>query len=147
MVALLDVNVLIALFDPDHIHHELAHDWFAGHRASGWATCPITENGFVRVLTNPAYAGTALRTADVVSGLRRFTGSGGHEFWPDQVSIRDDSLFNLPISSGHRQLTDIYLLALAQSRGGCLATFDRGIPVRAVTRATPATLLVIAPAD
>ena len=147
MVALLDVNVLVALFDPDHVHHEVAHDWFANHRQAGWATCPVTENGFVRVFTNPAYAGTVARTADVVSRLRRFCLSGGHEFWPDTPSLRDDSIFDASLVSGHRQLTDIYLLAVAQARAGCLATFDRGIPLRAVKGATAASLMVVAPAD
>lgn len=147
MVALLDVNVLVALFDPDHIHHEVAHDWFADHRHAGWATCPITENGFVRVLANPAYAGTVARTADVVSRLRQFCQGGGHEFWPDTPSLCDDSIFDDSLVSGHRQLTDIYLLAVAHARGGCLATFDRGIPIRAAKGATAASLMVVAPAD
>ena len=63
--ALLDVNVLVALFDPDHVHHDLAHDWFADHRSRGWATCPITENGVIRVLANPAYGSPVTGTAEI----------------------------------------------------------------------------------
>jgi toxin-antitoxin system PIN domain toxin len=146
-VALLDVNVVVALFDPDHVHHELAHDWFAGQRAHGWATCPVTENGFVRVLSNPAYGHDALRPESVMKGLRRFLASGHHAFWPDTVSLADERLFDLTVASGHRQLTDIYLLGLAAKMKGCLATFDRTIPLKTVLRATTATLQIIGPAD
>jgi uncharacterized protein len=146
-VALLDVNVLVALFDPDHVHHDLAHDWFAGQRAHGWATCPVTENGLVRVLSNPAYGHDALRPEPVMKRLRRFLASGHHAFWHDTVSLADQRLFDLTLASGHRQLTDIYLLGLAAKMKGCLATFDRTIPLKAVMRATTATLQVIGPAD
>jgi hypothetical protein len=145
--ALLDVNVLVALFDADHVHHDLAHDWFADSGRAGWATCPLTEAGFVRVLSNPAYGGTLVRPADLVVRLRRFCGSGGHVFWPDAVSLLDTSLFELSRIAGHRQLTDIYLLGLAHKLGGRLATFDQGIPFAAVKGATAATLLVIAPIE
>ena len=146
-VALLDVNVLVALFDPDHVHHDVAHDWFADAGRSGWATCPLTEAGFVRVLSNPAYGGTLSRAVDLADRLRRFSGSGGHVFWPDEVSLLDASLFDLPRVTGHRQLTDVYLLGVAHTRGGCLATFDRTIPVRAVKGATAASMEVIAPIE
>lgn len=142
--ALLDVNVLVALFDPDHVHHDVAHDWFAGQRAHGWATCPLTENGFVRVLSNPAYGGETLTAARAVALLRRFRESGQHVFWPDAVSLCDTALFDA--AGGHRQLTDVYLLGLAVAMGGCLATFDRSIPRSAVVGATADALQVIAPA-
>jgi hypothetical protein len=144
-VALLDVNVLVALFDPDHIHHDLAHDWFADHRASGWATCPVTENGFVRVLAHPAYGSAVSRPADLVERLRRFCRSGHHQFWPDSVSLADETLFDAALVGGHRQITDVYLLGLAQRKDGCLATFDRTIPVNAVRGGGAALLAVIAP--
>lgn len=142
-VALLDVNVLVALFDADHVHHELAHDWFADQRAHGWATCPITENGFFRVLTNPAYGHDALRPDVLMKGLRTFRASGHHVFWPDAVSLVDEGLFNLAFAPGHRQLTDAYLLGLATRMKGQLATFDRTIPVKAVIGATPESLQII----
>ena len=146
-VALLDVNVLVALFDPDHVHHELAHDWFADHRAFGWATCPVTENGFLRVLSNPAYGHERLPPERLLKGLRKFRASGHHAFWPDAVSLCDERLFNLSLAAGHRQLTDISLLGLATTMKGCLATFDRTIPTRAVTGASSETLRIIAPGE
>ncbi len=145
-VALLDVNVLVALFDPDHVHHEIAHDWFADHRHHGWATCPITENGLVRVLSNPAYAGSTLRPAAVTGALAQFRASGDHTFWPATLSLTDESAFDLSVASGHGQLTDVYLLGLARAMSGCLATFDRTIPIKAVIGATAAQLQIIGPA-
>ncbi len=146
-VSLLDVNVLVALFDPDHVHHDLAHDWFADHRADGWATCAVTENGFVRVVSNPRYQPDAPRPAIALDHLRRFCASGDHHFWADAVSLRDEELFDLTEARGHRQVTDVYLLGLALRLGGRLATFDRTIPPAAVEGAGTETLLVIAPAE
>jgi toxin-antitoxin system PIN domain toxin len=143
--ALLDVNVLVALTDPDHVHHELAHDWFAEEATSAWATCPLTENGFLRVLTNPGYHSAQLRPMAVVSILRRLRAGTGHQFWPDVLSLADKDRFDLGFVAGHRQLTDVYLLGLAHARGGALATFDRTIPVKAVRGATRAALRVIEP--
>ena len=91
--SLLDINLLVALFDPDHVHHELAHDWFDDNRTDGWATCPVTENGFVQVLANSAYGSAVSDAAALVERLRRFCASGHHEFWPDAVSFRDQKLF------------------------------------------------------
>ena len=145
-IALLDVNVLVALFDPDHVHHDAAHDWFADSGRRGWATCPLTEAGFIRVLSHPAYRGTVTRAGELARRLRRFCGSGGHVFWPDEVSLRDAALFDLSRGAGHRQLTDVYLLGLAHARNGRLVTFDRTIPVAAVKGATEASLDGIAPA-
>jgi toxin-antitoxin system PIN domain toxin len=144
VVALLDVSVLIALFNPDHVHHEAAHDWFSDSRAGGWATCPVTENGLVRILSNPAATPSAERPAAIRERLRMFCESGNHTFWPDAVSIRDARLFRHPLPVGFRQVTDVYLLALAVYHGGLLATFDRQIPVAAVTGATSSHLIVIA---
>jgi toxin-antitoxin system PIN domain toxin len=142
-IALLDVNVLVALFDPDHVHHEPAHHWFAEHRARGWATCPLTENGLLRVLGNPAYSKSAAQVVPLLEHLRAFCSSGGHRFWPDDVSLRDADLFAPGAAPGHRQLTDIYLLGLAVKRGGCLATFDRAIPIAKVRSATARNLALI----
>ena len=144
-VSLLDVNVLVALFDPDHVHHDLAHDWFAGHRADGWATCAVTENGFVRVVSNPRYQPEAPRPAAALDRLRRFCASGHHHFWADEVSLRDTELFNLSAARGHRQITDVFLLGLARRMGGRLATFDRTIPLGAVKGARADSLAVIGP--
>ena len=141
-VSLLDVNLLVALFDPDHVHHELAHDWFADARGEGWATCPLTENGFVRVLSNPAYGASATGVADLVKRLHKFRQSGQHQFWLDTVSLTDTRVFNPPFIRGHRQLTDVYLLGLAHKMGGALATFDRTIPIGSVKGASRETLHV-----
>ena len=145
--ALLDINLLVALFDPDHVHHELAHDWFNENRTDGWATCPLTENGFVRVLANPAYGSTVSDAAALVERLRRFCASGHHEFWADSVSLRDQKLFNQAFVVGHRQLADVYLLGLARKMNGRLVTLDRRIPIKAVSGAQPGTLEVIVPAE
>ena len=144
-LVLLDVNVLVALFDPDHVHHDLAHDWFADNRARGWATCPLTENGFVRVLSNPAYGSVVSRPAELVARLRKFCRSGHHQFWPDVVSLTDEALFDPAFIGGYRQVTDVYLLGLAKKKAGALATFDRAIPRKAVVGTERALVEVIAP--
>jgi uncharacterized protein len=144
-VSLLDVNLLVALFDPNHVHHDIAHDWFADHRADRWATCPVTENGFVRVLSNPSYGSDAPRVADLVERLRTFCSARDHTFWEGGVSLRDQGLFRPQSIAGHRQLTDVYLLGLARRMRGCLATFDRTIPLAAVVGATANDIAVIAP--
>lgn len=144
-VALLDVNVLVALFDRDHIQHEVAHDWFGDHRSFGWATCPLTENGLIRILSNPAVSPAAERPAATRDRLRKFCQSGHHAFWADEVSLCDPKVFPpaLPVASS--QITDVYLLALASRHGGLLATFDRRIPIRAVSGATADHLAVVGP--
>jgi toxin-antitoxin system PIN domain toxin len=145
--ALLDLNILLALFDHEHVHHETAHDWFADHRANGWATCPLTENGFVRLVSHPASVIFDLRAADSIEYLRKFCASGHHVFWPESVSLRDTKLFNPAFIQGPRQLTDIYLLGLAKKMGGTLATFDQSIPIGAVVGASRATLSVVSSED
>jgi uncharacterized protein len=145
-VALLDVNVLVALFSPDHVHHELAHDWFGEERHGGWATCPITETGVVRILTNPrVHEGLAL--SDVIDRLRRLQSDPAHEWWAANVSFTDDTLFRPTSMRGHRQVTDLYLAGLAQSRGGRLVTFDRGALWNAVVDARPSLVEVLSHAD
>src|SRR5580765_227728 len=128
-VALLDVSVLVALFNPGHDHHEAAHDWFADNQGSGWATCPLTENGLLRVLGNSKRAGQFMALPDLTGYLRRFCEAAEHQFWPDDVSLRDQHLFNMDVIRGHQQLTDVYLLALAAKRRGRLATFDQHVPL------------------
>jgi toxin-antitoxin system PIN domain toxin len=145
--ALLDVNVLVALFDPEHVHHEPAHDWFADNRADGWATCPVTECGFVRILANPGYGAPQQRAAELIGRLRKFCTSGYHEFWPDTLSLRDETIFDARFFGGHRQVTDVYLLGLAKSRRGKLATFDRTIPLNAIVGARAGHLAIIGPIE
>lgn len=143
-VALLDVNVLVALFTPEHIHHEIAHDWFADHRHDGWATCAITENGFVRVVTQLPRADGTLRPETALEYFRQFTKARPHQFWPDAVSLGDSKLFRAAHIRGHRQVTDVYLLGLATRMHGCLATFDGSVPLKAVVGATSEHVQVIA---
>ena len=143
--ALLDINVLVALFDPDHVHHDIAHDWFADHHAQGWASCPITQNGLIRVLSNPRYGSPLSSLRAVREAVRRFVSSKEHEFWPDDISLADNTLFDVSAIAGHRQLTDVYLLGLATKWKGHLVTLDRSSPARAVVGAGPATLTLIEP--
>ena len=142
-VGLLDINVLVALFDADHVHHNLAHDWFADHHEQGWATCPITESGFVRVVSNPKYQPDAVRPAVAADQLRMFCGSRHHRFWPATLSIKDESRFALGQARGYAQMRDVYLLGLARDMDGSLVTFDRSIPLSAVKGARAEHLTVI----
>lgn len=142
-MALLDVNVLVALFDPSHVHHEAAHDWFSDHHAAGYATCAVTENGFLRVLMHPRVG--VEHPSTVLSALKKFCSGRDHVYWSDSVSLRDDTLFDPSVIVSHNQVTDVYLLGLAHRRGGRLATFDARIPLNAVKGATKDTLAVIAP--
>jgi toxin-antitoxin system PIN domain toxin len=147
-VALLDVNLLIALFDSDHVHHEPAHDWFADHHTNGWATCALTQNGFVRILANPRYPATVkYRPAELLQHLQQFCGSTHHVFWGESVSLTDTKIFKPAFIGGHRQVSDVYLLGLAKKMRGYLATFDAGIPLGAVVGATRDTIAVIAAGD
>jgi toxin-antitoxin system PIN domain toxin len=145
LIALLDVNVLVALFDSAHVHFEYAHRWFAEQRPKGWATCPLTENGFVRVIANPSYPGSRTTILDALERLAAFRASGQHSFWPDSVSLCDAGVIDPRHIQGHRQLTDVYLLSLAVDHGGQLATFDSGIGSATVTEAGPEHLVVIRP--
>jgi toxin-antitoxin system PIN domain toxin len=142
MRALLDINVLLALFDADHIHHALARDWLAAHIGAGWASCPITQNGFVRIVCQPAYP-KPLPPASAIALLREATSTPHHAFWPDDASILDGARIDASRIHGPRQLSDVYLLALAQSHGGCFVTFDRGVPVGALRRAAARHLVVL----
>ena len=131
MIALLDVNVLVALFDPAHANHEAAHQWFAVNRRQGWATCPLTENGLVRVISNPRYPGRMTTIGDAIARLGSFRESGHHTFCPDDASLCDEVVLPAHIQ-GYRQLTDVYLFALAVTKEGRLATFDHGIALSSV---------------
>jgi uncharacterized protein len=144
MIALLDVNVLVALFDPAHLHHEAAHAWFRRNRSARWASCPLTENALVRILSNASYPGARTTVADATSRLRRFCSDRLHVFWPDSVSIRESGRFRWNHVRGHRQLTDLYLLALSVANRGRLATFDSTISLKAVEGAAPANIELLA---
>jgi toxin-antitoxin system PIN domain toxin len=142
-VALLDVNVLVALCDGGHTEHDLAHHWLGQNKKQGWATCPLTINGCVRILSSPAYRATKQTPAEVASVLRDACDTADHHFWPDSVSLLDDTLFKMSAIVGHKNITDAYLLGLAVRNHGRLATFDHGIPLNAVPGARPSNLAVI----
>jgi toxin-antitoxin system PIN domain toxin len=122
---LLDINILIALGDQSHVHHRRARAWFLSPRCEAWATCPLTENGFIRILGHPSYPDFGGGTEDARSILRALTDAPGHQFWPDDLTLVDEAAFpRLPAS---KQLTDLYLLALSARRGGQFATLDQRI--------------------
>jgi uncharacterized protein len=124
---LLDANVLIALAWPEHSASEQAGRWFARHRQRGWATCPITQAALVRVLSNPAFSELALTPSGALEVLTRNIEVPEHQFWSDSISLRE-ALERMPqVLTGHRQITDAYLVALAMRNKGKLATLDRGI--------------------
>ncbi len=132
MTFLLDVNVLIALIDPAHVQHDAAHDWFAKHGKKAWATCPLTENGVMRIVGHVRYPnspGTPAAVAQLMSGLCALP---GHVFWPDDISLLDTKKLDAARILSSAQVTDSYLLALACAHGGKLATFDRRLVVDAV---------------
>lgn len=124
---LLDTNVLVALVWPNHSDHLRAQRWFAKNAAQGWATCPITQCGFVRLSSNPAFSPHALSPAEALTLLRANLNHPAHSFWPDDLDLRQKSNFAVQHLSGHQQVTDAYLLSLAIRHQGKLATLDRGI--------------------
>ena len=124
---LLDTNVLIALLWPSHQQHDLAMKWFARHRGKGWATCPFTQAGFVRIVSNPAFSRDAVQPREATQVLSANTASKDHTFWADDLSFADAVAFAGVRLMGHQQVTDAYLLGLAIIRGGILATLDRRI--------------------
>lgn len=142
MRALLDVNVLIALLDAAHVHHASARAWLEANIEQGWASCPLTQNGCIRILSQPAYPGSQPPAA-IAERLAEAAAKQWHAFWPDDLSLLDKECVNWRHVLGSRQLTDVYLLALAVRRGGRLATFDRSIPLGAVGNATEAHLAPI----
>ena len=142
MRALLDVNVLIALLDADHVLHASATRWFAANGKEGWASCPITQNGCIRVMSHPGYP-NALPVAAIVERLTMAANQPQHAFWPDDASLLDPAAVDAARIHGPGQLTDVYLLALAASHRGRLVTFDRSIALDAARGAKKQNLLVI----
>jgi toxin-antitoxin system PIN domain toxin len=139
---LLDVNVLIALIDPTHVQHDRSHVWFAATGRHAWATCPITSNGVLRIVGStrcPNSPGNPSAVAEIVEVLCDL---GGHELWPDDVSIFDKSRFYTDRILDSAQITDSYLLALARAHGGKLATFDRHLIADAVIGGVKALYLI-----
>ena len=147
MIHLLDVNVLVALFDGRHVNHETAHGWFRSTCRSRWATCAITQLGVIRILSNPFYLTVSAAPGEVSERLRRFCASGGHVFWPDDLpptrSLDKEIRLRL---QGHRQVTDFHLVALAHRHGGRLATFDARL-ARSLARTRLASTVALVRAD
>lgn len=142
MRALLDVNVLIALLEADHSLHARATRWFETHARAGWASCPITQNGCVRIMSHPGYP-SALPVRAVVERLREATASRYHEFWPDGVSLLDARVADPSRIHGPRQLTDVYLVALAVQHDGRFVTFDASVSPEAIKGARKDHILVL----
>ncbi|MDQ1154407.1 TA system VapC family ribonuclease toxin [Brevundimonas sp. SORGH_AS_0993] len=144
MTYLLDVNVLIALVDPRHVFHDAANDWFQREAVHAWATCPITENGLVRIVGSPRYRNPVGPPSEVARILNLLRDMEGHVFWPDAVSLADKDRFDISALTAAEQVTDAYLLALAVSNGGRLATFDRRLSPNAVKGGREALHLIAA---
>jgi toxin-antitoxin system PIN domain toxin len=140
--ALFDVNLLIAMFQPDHVHYQRAHEWWEAHQDDGWASCPLTQNGFVRILSQPKYP-KSISVDAALDLLQRATSTDVHAFWPDDISLLDTQRIDRTRILGPKQLTDIYLLALAVKNGRRLATFDRAISIGAVREAEERNVVVI----
>ena len=142
MRALLDVNVLIALHDQDHVHHARAASWFAQNSAHGWASCPLSQNGCLRIMAQPTYPG--VQPLPVLTAMLQCSvASTFHALWHDDISLLDDTVFNHGWIHNHKQLTDVYLLALAFKNRGCMVTFDQRIALQAVQGARTGNLVVL----
>lgn len=143
MRSLLDVNFVIALLDPDHIFQGKAHQWWSINRDSGWASCPLTENGVVRIMSAPGYSGKMRFTPnDMIGRVRDFIDKSDHEFWPDEISLLDEKIFAADRIHTPKQITDLYLLALATKHHGQLVTFEQSIHLSAVTGAKTENLCI-----
>jgi toxin-antitoxin system PIN domain toxin len=140
--ALFDVNVLISILDEQHVHHWVAHEWWAANQSDGWATCPLTENGMVRIMSQPTYKNPIAATF-AVDLLAEQVERTDHAFWPADLSLRDTEVFDPARILGPNQIADAYLLGLAATHGGRLVTFDQAIPLRAVRRASGRHLVVL----
>lgn len=142
MRALLDVNMLVALLDGGHLHHGPAMRWLAENQQHGWASCPLTQNGCLRIMSLPAYPNSQ-PAALVAERLGMAVSHAAHQFWPDSLSLLDAGRLSWERVLSSRQVTDLYLLALAVEHGGRLVTLDQGISVRAVPGAHKKHLLIV----
>ena len=142
MRALLDINVLLALLDADHVDHAAARAWLSTEIHHGWSSCALTENGFVRVISQPRYPG-AVSPFEAIRRLGGATSTEYHAFWWCDLSLLDDRVFDRSRIHGPRQVTDAYLLALAVKNEGRFVTFDQGIPLAAARGARAEHLVVL----
>jgi toxin-antitoxin system PIN domain toxin len=140
---LLDVNVLIAMAWPAHRAHEKVQEWLARHARDGWATCPLTQAAFVRILSNPAFSPNALTPAEALGLLQANLAHPAHRFWADDVTfIQALELFS-PRLTGHQQVTDAYLLGLAMHKKGKLATMDRAVRTLLANKSPEGDFLIV----
>jgi toxin-antitoxin system PIN domain toxin len=139
---LLDINVLIALIDPAHVQHDRAHEWFAATGRKAWATCPLTENGVLRIVGHARYPNSPGTPAAVVKLLTTLCALPGHESWPDDITLLDAKRVDGSRLLDSAQVTDSYLLALARAHGGQLATFDQRLVTDAVVNGAKALHLI-----
>ena len=137
---LLDINLLLALTDPMHIHHEAAHRWFAEKGQPSWATCPLTQNGFIRIASHPNYPNRPGDVPAMTAILRQLCAAQGHQFWAEDISILE--ILEPAAIITHAQITDVYLAGLAVHKNGKLATLDQRIPVNVVRSGRDALELV-----
>lgn len=142
MRALLDINVLIALLDQDHSMHAQAGRWFAARAGGGWASCPITQNGCVRIMSHANYP-NPLNVGAIMERLGDAIATAQHQFWTDDISLLDSRIADPTRIHGPRQVTDLYLLALAVRRGGCFVSFDSSIPRSAIKHAEKKHLVTL----
>lgn len=142
MRALLDVNVLIALLDSRHASHGRAREWFSAEAPGGWASCPITQNGCIRVMSHSSYPNSVPVRA-VVERLAEATAGSYHAFWPDGLTLLDPAIADSSRIHGPRQITDLYLLALAVRNKGRFVSFDQAIAIDAIRGAQPAHLVLL----
>jgi hypothetical protein len=140
---LLDTNLLIALFWPAHERHDRAVKWFIHHRDKGWATSPLTEAGFVRIVSNPAFSRDAVQPREAIQVLSANTVAKDHQFWPDDSPLAETVVFAGARLLGHQQVTDAYLLGLALRRGGKLATLDQRIGALTEPKSAPGAALEV----
>ena len=139
---LLDVNVLIALVDPAHVQHDEAHEWFGRTGRRSFATCPITENGLLRIVGHPKYPNSPGPPSTVASALAAIRALPGHVFWPDSISLADSSFVDASLLSSHSRVTDGYLLALARANNGVLATMDHKLAAEVVPEGKASLALI-----
>jgi toxin-antitoxin system PIN domain toxin len=137
-----DVNVLIALIDPTHIHHDPTHRWFDDEGRHSWATCPLTQNGALRIISHPAYPNTPGAPSIVAAILARAIQLPGHVFWPDDISVLDTDRFAPAALLSHKQITDTYLLGPAVAHGGKLATLDARLSASATRHGKDALVVI-----
>ena len=136
---LLDTNVLLALAWPSHLFHLDAGAWFSRKRKAGFRTCPLTETGFVRISSNPSFTPEAVAPAEALALLKQMVKLPEHGFWSDDLCLQET--IGRQRLTGHRQVTDAYLLALAAAHEGVLATFDRGVAELARRTGSPLELI------